>query len=95
MTTVSKLQINYLDHVVGITEGPQFSWVIDTPFRNCRQKQYQIQIADESSFASPLFDTGLVESSDSAQVRVPGFTPDEGVLYWARVRVVTEADAQG
>nr|WP_321263405.1 family 78 glycoside hydrolase catalytic domain [uncultured Sphaerochaeta sp.] len=95
MTTVSKLQINYLDHVVGITEGPQFSWVIDTPFRNCRQKQYQIQIADEASFASPLFDTGLVESSDSAQVRVPGFIPDEGVLYWARVRVVTEADSQG
>ncbi len=59
------------------------------------KKQYQIQIADEPSFASPLFDTGLVESSNSAQVRVPGFTPDEGIKYWARVKAVTEADGQG
>ncbi|MBI9095162.1 MAG: family 78 glycoside hydrolase catalytic domain [Sphaerochaeta sp.] len=95
MATVLKLQVNYLNCVVGLTEEPQFSWVIDTPFRNCRQKQYQIQIADEPSFTSPFFDTYLVQSSASAQVRISGFIPEEGIIYWARVRVVTESDGEG
>jgi alpha-L-rhamnosidase len=94
MTTVTKLQANYLDRVVGLTEPPQFSWAIETPFRNCKQKQYQIQIADEPAFTSPLFDTGMVGSSKSAQVRIEEFVPSEGCMYWARVRAVIVSDGE-
>lgn len=95
MTTVSKLQANYLDRVVGLTETPQFSWAIETPFRNCRQTQYQIQIADNPSFKAPLFDTGMVESDQSAHIKVQQFLPEEGSTYWARVRVVTDSAGEG
>lgn len=95
MSVVTKLNINYLDSVVGITKSPQFSWVIDSYFRNCRQKHYQIQIAQDQSFATVLFDTGFVKSEDSGHIYVPLFTPSEGVVYFARVRVETESATEG
>lgn len=95
MSIKTKLQVNYLDHITGIVESPQFSWSIDSPFRNCVQLQYQMQIAEDDSFSVPIHDTGLVKSSQSAQVRVKDFHPEEGILYFARVRVVTEAEGQG
>jgi len=94
MSTKIRLQVNYLDHLTGIVESPQFSWSIDSPFRSCLQLQYQIQIAEDDAFSTITCDTGLVESSQSAQIRVKDFHPEEGVLYFARVRVVTEADGQ-
>lgn len=45
MIKVSRIQINYLDHITGVTESPRFSWVIDSPFKNCVQLGYQLQIA--------------------------------------------------
>ncbi|MBN2625034.1 MAG: family 78 glycoside hydrolase catalytic domain [Spirochaetales bacterium] len=95
MSTIAKLKVNFLDSVTGITASPRFSWVIESPFRNSVQKSYQIQIADDASFASVLFDTGVVDSAASAHVTVAEFLPEEGVSCFARVRVTTEADGEG
>jgi hypothetical protein len=93
MTTVTKLQANYLDRVVCLTEPPQFSWAIETPFRNCKQKQYQIQIADEPAFTSPLFDTGWWGAASRSSTNRE-FVPSEGCMYWARVRAVIVSDGE-
>lgn len=95
MSVVTEVKVNYLDSTVGITESPQFSWIISSPFRNCRQKQYQIQISTDSTFSTLLFDTGLVDSSESAHTYVEGFLPQEGIVYYARVQAETEADREG
>ncbi len=89
------MKVNYLNAVSGVTEPPQFSWAIESPFRHCVQKQYRIQIAGDSLFTDILFDTGLVDSAESAHVKVEGFIPGEGRAYYARVRVTTEAEGEG
>ncbi len=94
MAMVKKLSINYSAAAAGITESPQFSWIIESHFRNCVQKSYQIQIAKGDDFSSPLIDTGLVVSSSSGQVRVPSFIPEEGTLYSVRVRVMSDSEGE-
>ncbi len=95
MTRISRIQVNYLDHAKGLTDSAQFSWMIESPFRNCRQKQYQLQIATDPSFSDLVLDTGFVDSAESAHVRIPECTFKEGILYFVHVRAVTEADDQG
>ncbi len=94
MAEVTGLKTDYRNGIVGITGSPQFSWQIESCFRNCRQRAYQLQVSREGSFSSPLLDTGLVESGESAHVRIEGFTPDEGGIYYTRVRVVTDDDGE-
>nr|WP_319777006.1 family 78 glycoside hydrolase catalytic domain [uncultured Sphaerochaeta sp.] len=95
MSEIQSLKANYLDRIAGITESPRFSWTIGSSFRHCRQKQYQLQIGRDESFGDLLFDSGLVDSNQSAYVRADGFVPEEGMLCYARVRAVTEADEEG
>lgn len=95
MIKVSRIQINYLDHITGVTESPRFSWVIDSPFKNCVQLGYQLQIAIDPGFKTIDMDSGMVESDQSAQVVVKNFIPEEGVKYHVRVRVHVTCDGLG
>ena len=94
MATVNALSINYSRTAVGVSESPQFSWVIESSGRNCVQKAYQLQIAEDEEFTELLTDTGLVAGDSSAHVRADGFIPRQGRIYWARVRVKTSSDTQ-
>ncbi|NCC66281.1 MAG: alpha-L-rhamnosidase, partial [Spirochaetia bacterium] len=92
MTYISKLLVNYLDHITGITAPPQFSWVIESPFRNSSQTKYQIQITTDQSFSSILVDTQWQKSNQSSHVVLEEFIPQQGVLYYVRVRVGLSCD---
>lgn len=95
MINVSKMQINYLDHITGVSEAPQFSWAIESPFKNCVQLGYQLHIAFDPAFTVMQTDTGMVASSKSAQVVLEDFIPEEGVTYYVRVRVKAKCDGLG
>ena len=88
MATVTQLQINYLTQPAGITESPQFSWMIEGEERNLIQKGYQLQIGSEPSENALIFDSGLVDGKDSAHVRAAGFEPESAHKYYVRVRAV-------
>ncbi|MBN2858770.1 MAG: family 78 glycoside hydrolase catalytic domain [Sphaerochaetaceae bacterium] len=94
MASVHTVSMNHSDTAVGISESPRFSWVIESPFRNCVQSGYQLQIAGDSHFTSILADTGMVDSEDSAHVEVDAFVPEQGRVYYARVRVRTDSDGE-
>ena len=92
MTYISKMMINYLEHAVGISEPMQLSWEIESVFRNCRQIKYQIQISTDASFSSIFLDTLWIETSQSSQIYLDRFIPEQGVLYYVRVRSEVESD---
>ncbi len=94
MAMVTKLSINYSDAAAGITESPQFSWIIDSYFRNCVQTKYQLQVSEDMEFSSILIDTSLIDSDASSQVKVADFTPSQGHIYYVRVRVETVSDGE-
>ena len=95
MSEISSLKINFQDSASGLTEAPRFSWSISCGFRNCRQKQYQLQISRDASFSDVIYDSGLTDESRSSGITAGDFIPEEGKKYYARVKAVTEADTEG
>ena len=87
MLQVKNIKVNYENNPIGITENPQFSWILESDNRNVRQSSYQLQISFEEAFKEPLFDSGKTDSEKSAQVRADAFFMKEAVKYYVRVKV--------
>ncbi|MBA3847157.1 MAG: family 78 glycoside hydrolase catalytic domain, partial [Planctomycetes bacterium] len=51
---------------------PRLSWECAGSGRDLRQRAYQVQVAADAAFATPLWDSGRVESRASAQIRYAG-----------------------
>lgn len=95
MVRISKIMINYQENPVGIEKIEQIGWVIGSDQKNVSQKSYELQIAADSGFADLVYDSGKVDSSESAHVTLG---PDECKLissrkYYIRVRVETVGGA--
>lgn len=89
MAKAVNLKVNYLDSPIGIEGVFQIGWQILSSERNVRQKSYHIQIS-ENDFSTLLYDSGIVESDNSAQVTVPESISLRPVTkYRIRVRVTT------
>ena len=90
MVEATNLKVNYLDSPLGIEEIFQIGWQMRSEKRNVRQKSYRLQIA-ESDFASPIYDSGEVESCESVHITAPENLPLRSVCaYRIRVRLTTE-----
>ena len=77
-------------------DSPRFSWEILSDKQNVRQAARQVQIAADPSFENLLFDSGMVESSDSVQVSLPFRANRSLVRHYWRVRVIGhEGDTSG
>lgn len=72
--------------LVGTDRLPQFGWRLEADRRNVRQTSYQLQIAQEQDFSALVYDSGVVESGDSAHVRA-AFPLESLRRYFVRVRV--------
>ena len=92
MPYIARILINYLEHIVGISEPVQCSWEIASPLRNCHQTKYQIQISTDAAFSTKLLDTLWVESDQSSHIYLKEFKPQQGVLYYIRVRCELECE---
>lgn len=71
MLQVAKVRMDYLEHPVGLDRLPVFGWVLESDRKNVVQKSYQLQIAEDVQFEKIIYDSGFVESEESAHVKIP------------------------
>lgn len=91
MIRISELRMNYQKELMAVTEVPQFNWMIDSEARNVRQKAYQLQIAKEDTFQEIVYDSGRIESEESAHVEAE-FEMETASRYFGRVKIWTESE---
>lgn len=87
MLEIRRIHINYMDNPVGIWGIPQFGWEIISDRKNVFQKMYRLQIAETADFEVSVYDSGLVESQDSAHIIPDGITLRSATKYYVRVKV--------
>ena len=87
MLNVNTILMDYLTEPVGVEETPRFGWLAEDDQPDALQTAYQLQLAQEASFAAPLWDSGWVMSEESAHVDVPELPLEAAARYFARVRI--------
>lgn len=99
MVKVTQIQMDYMKNPAGIVALPQFSWILEGDSgRNCRQVAYRLQLAmaaDETDLEQHMiYDSGMVESNESAHVFIGTDAPvlESARKYYVRVDVRTESD---
>ena len=68
MTEIYDLRINNQKNPIGVERIEEIGWKIRSDKRNVRQKTYEIQIAEDKEFKSKIFDSGVINRSDSAHI---------------------------
>jgi len=86
MFNVIKVKLNYMDEAAGVVEMPRVSWQMVSDDRNCYQKAYQIQIAENERFNSILYDGGVTESRVSADISLT-LKLQTAQRYFIRIKV--------
>lgn len=92
MLRIKKLTVDYLSNPVGITESPQFGWVIESDKSNVVQKAYHLQIAFDLNFKKIAFDSGLIESGESAHISAEGFELLSSTKYYVKVKIADSSE---
>lgn len=93
MLKAVSLKCEHLDNPIGIGEAkPRFGWILESDGRNVIQESYHLQVSTNSDFTNPLWDTGVVRSSESAHVEYSGPQLQSSTRYFFRVKI---ADNQG
>ena len=74
---VERLQCEYLENPLGIdTPQPRLSWILTSSERGVTQAAYQVLVASSEAALrkeqGDLWDSGRVESGESAQIRYSG-----------------------
>ncbi|WP_026485767.1 family 78 glycoside hydrolase catalytic domain [Caldanaerobius polysaccharolyticus] len=88
MLKVAKLKCEYLENPIGIGEiRPRFGWIIESDIKNVMQKTFRLQVATDDSFVAPLWDTGVVNSSESAHIEYDGPPLMPSTRYFYRVKI--------
>jgi alpha-L-rhamnosidase len=88
---LDRLTVEYADEPLGLdVERPRFGWRLE---RDALQRAYQVQVASSEhalrSGRPDVWDSGRVESRDSAQVAYAGPPLEPATTYHWRVRVWT------
>lgn len=86
MITISRITVNYQENPVGIVGAVQVGWALESDQRNVVQESYEIQISKENAFDAPIYDSGLVNSDESAHILTEAEWEDIK-KYYIRVRV--------
>lgn len=66
---------------------PSFSWVLSSSERNVMQTSYSIKVSTERDFSDVVWESGTIESDQSADVQATGFTPQARTRYYWQVTV--------
>ena len=92
MLKIKEIKVNYEKNPIGLWGKPQFSWIMESDKRNVAQTAYHLQIAEQDDFSNLVFDSGRVESAESAHVFASGWQMKEATKYYLRVRVFTATE---
>lgn len=79
--------MDYQKNPVGVEGIPQFGWEILCDKRNMLQKSYWLQIAENQNFSEMIYDSGRVDSGESAHVVVSDIQLESARTYYVRVRI--------
>lgn len=95
---VSRPRVEYLDDPIGITvDRPRLSWIVTSAQRDQRQRAYRIIVASEPAMLDDdngdLWDTGRVESDETAQIAYEGTPLLVRQRAWWKVRSWNQDDA--
>jgi len=89
MICVKKIRMDYSEELIGTAKAPSFSWQTEADGRNRKQSRYRLRIAEDSRFEKTVYDSGEIESGNSAHVRAD-FRPKPLTDYFAEVMVCAE-----
>lgn len=92
MLKISRMHLDYQTNPVGLDHAPQFGWEIESERRNVIQQAYRLQVAADELFESVCFDSGRVESEESAHVVAPALKLASARKYYTRVRISDETE---
>lgn len=85
---VGKLRTEYLENPIGIdSETPHFSWQLKSDRRSTVQKSYQVTLATDPAMASVIYDSGVIESGQSANVELENLYLEPTTRYYWTVTV--------
>ena len=88
MLRITKLKCEYMENPIGIDElHPRINWQMISENRGILQKAYQIQVSVEEAFKCILWDTGMVESTQSIHLVYNGPDLQPRTRYYFRVRI--------
>lgn len=85
--------MNYQENPIGVTQVPQFGWVLESDKRSVIQASYELQISADAEFKNVLFDSGEINSDESAHVFAEGFQIKSAEKYFVRAKV-TDVDGE-
>ena len=81
--TVDNLRVQSLRNPSGIdTFTPQFSWQLQSDDRGVVQTSYQLVVSKDADGSNPIYDSGIVESSQSANVTTALSLQPASRYYW-------------
>ena len=85
---VTNLRTQAYTNPIGIDlTTPSFSWVITYSERIIMQTSYSIKVSTERDFGDVVWESGVVESGQSADVLATGFSPKARTRYYWQVTV--------
>ena len=88
MLKAVRLRCEDLDNPIGIGEtNPVFGWILESDGRNVVQETYHLQVDTSEDFSDPIWDTGVVKSSESAHVVYAGPKLQSSTRYFYRVKI--------
>ena len=90
MIAIQKILMDYMEQPIGVEKMPQFGWVMESDGQNVVQTAYQLQLAKDAQFEQIVYDSGRVESAESAHVNVPDAALESCSTYYVRARVWTQ-----
>lgn len=86
--SVGMLRTQYLENPVGIdVAAPAFCWQIESDVRSTLQQSYRIEMATDKGMSAIVYDSGIVESAESAGVTLEGLNLQPSTRYYWRVTV--------
>lgn len=90
MLKVTEIRTNYLLNPVGIDANPQLSWIMESDCYGVMQHSYQLQISGECDFVKVIYDSGEVESDQSAHIKLRELELKSLKKYFIRVKVTAQ-----
>ncbi|MBQ8654726.1 MAG: family 78 glycoside hydrolase catalytic domain [Clostridia bacterium] len=95
MLKIDRLWMDYFESPEGVEEEPVIGWVLESDGTNVMQTAYQLQAAKDPSFEAIVWDSGRVESDESAHVQLPSLGLENCRRYYVRVRAWSQDGETG
>lgn len=89
MVRISDIRINYEKEPMGVESIEQIGWVIISKEKGVFQQSYHVQISEDERYENLIYDSGVVESGESAHVEPEGVKLRAAKLCHIRVCIRT------